>query len=43
MNFSDGRKPIGVELPREPHQGRPQAAMDLSHLTADQTTHQHVG
>ena len=43
MNFLDGRKLIGVEPPREPHQGRPQSAMDVGHFTSGETTHQHVG
>ena len=43
MNFVDGRKPIGVEPPREPHQCRPQSTMDVGDFAPDQTTYQHVG
>ena len=43
MNFLNHRQPISVEPHCEPHQRRPQSAMDIGHLTPNETTHQHVG
>src|SRR5258708_11113152 len=42
MNFLDHRQLVRVEPPCQPHQRRPEAAMDVGDFTTDEAAHQHV-
>src|SRR5438132_13662392 len=43
MNLANCGKPIRIEALGQPHQCRPQPAMDIGHLAADETAYQYVG